>query len=201
MATDVPLRCRCGAVQGTVVAVSPERCTHVVCYCRDCLTFARYLGENAVASDDVVDAHGGTPIVQLAPSQVRFTQGFAHVRCMRLSPKGLLRWYTDCCRTPVANMVSAKVPFVGLVRTCLPGVDGSTIGPSVGVNARSRAGGIPPGAHAGAPLGFLLKASRLMFRWWVGGKGRPSPFFDAAGEPTATPHVIGLDERRRLQAG
>lgn len=197
MSTAIPLRCRCGAVQGTVREVSPSTCCNVVCYCRDCLTFARYLGEAGI-----VDAHGGTPIVQFAPSQVEITTGFDRLRSLRLSPKGLLRWYTDCCRTPIGNMVSAKVPFVGMPRVCLPSATAADVGPAVGVNARSRVGGVPEGAHAGAPVGLLLRISRLMFGWWIRGKGRPSPFFDpGTGAPKVTPHVLSLDERRRLEAG
>ncbi len=34
---------------------------------------------------------------------------------MRLTPMGLLRWYAGCCNTPIGNMVSARVPFIGIV--------------------------------------------------------------------------------------
>jgi hypothetical protein len=194
--TELALRCRCGAVEGVVTDVAPASCSHVICYCRDCRVFARFLG-----GDDFLDAHGGTEVVQVAPSQVRFTAGFDRLRSMRLSPKGLLRWYTDCCRTPIGNMISIKVPFVGLPSPCFVALPESAVGPKIGVNARTAPGGkIPPGAHAGAPVGFLFRVAKLMLGWWIGGKGRPSPYFDDAGVPRVAPVVIDLEERMRLQA-
>lgn len=192
---ELAVRCRCGAVEGVVTDVTPAACSHVVCYCRDCRVFARFLG-----GDDIIDAHGGTEVVQFAPSQVRITAGFEQLRSMRLSPKGLLRWYTKCCRTPIGNMISAKVPFVGLPGLCLVERPEAAVGPAVGVNGRGAPGGVPPGASAGAPVGFLLRVSALMLRWWLGGKGRPSAYFDEAGVPRVAPMVLDLDERRRLQA-
>jgi hypothetical protein len=39
-----------------------------------------------------------------------------HLRLMRLSEKGLLRWYAGCCDTPLFNtMATPKVPFVGVL--------------------------------------------------------------------------------------
>ena len=193
---ELALQCRCGAGRGVVTDVAAASCSHVICYCHDCQVFARFLG-----GDDIVDAHGGTEVVQLAPSQVRITAGADRLRSMRLSPKGLLRWYTECCRTPIGNMISAKVPFVGLPSACFVELSESVVGPVVGVNARGAKGGkMPPGAHAGAPVGFLLRVSGLMLRWWLGGKRRPSAYFDDAGAPRVAPVVLDLDERRRLQA-
>ncbi|MBX2799781.1 MAG: hypothetical protein KTR31_19035 [Myxococcales bacterium] len=40
---------------------------------------------------------------QFTPARITFTEGSEALRCMRLGPKGPLRWYTDCCKTPVAN--------------------------------------------------------------------------------------------------
>jgi hypothetical protein len=36
-----PLRCSCGTLKGFVT--HPERVNRVVCYCRDCQAFARFL--------------------------------------------------------------------------------------------------------------------------------------------------------------
>ncbi|MFO0633094.1 MAG: DUF6151 family protein [Nannocystaceae bacterium] len=101
--TDVALRCRCGTIVGRITGLSPRSCNRAVCYCSDCLAFARWLG-----SSDITDAHGGTDIVQVAPASVSFTSGHEHLRSMRLSPKGLLRWYSDCCRVPMGNMILAR---------------------------------------------------------------------------------------------
>jgi hypothetical protein len=37
-----------------------------------------------------------------------------------MSERGLLRWYADCCNTPIANTPrNPKIPYVGLVHSCL----------------------------------------------------------------------------------
>jgi len=41
---------------------------------------------------------------------------------MSLSEKGLLRWYTACCRTAIGNTPrNPKLSYVGLVHSCLAG--------------------------------------------------------------------------------
>ncbi|MBX7083654.1 MAG: hypothetical protein K1X88_30880 [Nannocystaceae bacterium] len=194
--SDVELRCRCGSIVGHVTELSPRTCNRAVCYCDDCQAFARWLG-----TDGVTDAHGGTDIVQLAPSAVTFSTGQQHLRAMRLSPKGLLRWYSDCCRVPMGNMVSARVPFVGLARERLLDVPAEALGPAIGVQGRFVRGGVPPGAVARAPLGMIVHAVRLLGGWWLRGKGRPSPYFDDAGAPKVAPQVLDEAERAPLYAG
>ena len=61
-------------------------------------------------------------MVQTRAANVTFTQGKDALACMRLTPKGLLRWYAACCNTPVGNtLASSKISFVGLVHSCLEG--------------------------------------------------------------------------------
>src|SRR5262245_33105196 len=94
---DLPLRCRCGATRGVASHVSPSTGFRFVCYCEDCQAFARFLGRT-----DVLDAAGGTDIFQMPPAHVKLTAGTDAMRCLSLSNK-VLRWYSDCCHTPIAN--------------------------------------------------------------------------------------------------
>src|SRR5262249_44063266 len=94
---DVPLRCQCGRVRGVANAVSPSAGFRFVCYCDDCQTFARFLER-----PEVLDPAGGTDIFQMAPARVKLTAGADALRCLSLSNQ-VLRWYTDCCRTPIGN--------------------------------------------------------------------------------------------------
>src|SRR5215510_12810025 len=96
-ALDLPLRCRCGHLRGTARDISPATSFPFVCYCRDCQVFARFLGRA-----DVLNPAGGTDIVQMPAARVRLTEGTDAMRCLRLSNK-VLRWYTECCRTPIGN--------------------------------------------------------------------------------------------------
>jgi len=173
--------------------VSTSNSNHAVCYCADCQAFARWLG-----SPGIMDERGGTEIVQVSPSQVRWTDGLDQLRFVRLAPKGLLRSYSTCCRTPVGNMVSAKVPFVGVPRVAIVDAPVEAVGPAPGVRGGSAIGGTPPGAFTSAPLGMIAHSIRMMLRWWIRGMGRPSAYFDEQGAPRSTPTVLTPDERARV---
>ncbi len=199
MSSTLPLRCRCGAVRGVMTGVSPATGTHVVCYCNDCQAFARFLGQ-----DGVVDAWGGTDIFQVSPSQIRVTEGADHLACVRLSEKGLFRWYAGCCQTPIGNMLGPALPFIGVVRafrdpSAGAGAD-AALGPPRGhIWGQFAVGGCPAHAHPKAPLGLTLRMLRPMLGWWIGGKGQPQPFFDGVtGAPRVAPKVLTSAERAAL---
>ena len=110
MTIQAELRCRCGEVRGQLVNASSRTVNRVVCYCDDCQAFAHHLGRA-----DLLDARGGSDIVQVAPASLTFVQGQHRIEGLRLTPKGLFRWYTSCCNTPVGNTVSPTIPFVGVI--------------------------------------------------------------------------------------
>ncbi len=114
MRRDIAIGCDCGSFKGVVQDVSNTSHHHGVCYCDDCQAYAVYLGKAKV----VLDNHGGTNIFHTTPSKVKFTQGADLVRGLRLTPKGPYRWFTACCKTPIANTsTNAKFPHVGLMHT------------------------------------------------------------------------------------
>ena len=109
-----PLQCRCGTIKGWVS--DTESANRVVCYCRDCQAFARFLGQESAT----LDAQGGSDVVQTLPKNVTFTQGADALACMRLTEKGMVRWYAGCCKTPIGNTLeNYKISFVGLLHNCL----------------------------------------------------------------------------------
>lgn len=183
------LSCRCGAVKGTVeVSSYVNRC---VCYCRDCRAYLRALGR-----EDVLDAHGGTDIVQTLPHLVTFTQGKEQLACLRLTEKGLMRWYARCCQTPVGNTLeNSKLPFVGLAVTCLAGAPvEASFGPVKGwVFTKFALGDDKP-----KDKGFAMASLRLMRMILVGkmtGSHLRSPYFDASsGKPVVTPRILSSEE-------
>lgn len=139
-------------------------------------------------------------IAMLPPARVMITEGLDQLRCVRLSPDGLHRWYAGCCRTPIGNSRSRRVPFVGLMRVFMDLDESarSILGDPIGVQARFAGGRAPRGAHARAPLSLILRAASKLLRWWLTRQGKPSPFFDATGAPAAEPHVLGSAERDAL---
>jgi Family of unknown function (DUF6151) len=87
-----------------------------VCYCKDCQAFAHFLER---PDDAVLNELGGTELVATLPRHVHFTQGLEALVCMSLSDRGLLRWYTSCCNTPIGNTPrDFKISYVGLIHSC-----------------------------------------------------------------------------------
>jgi hypothetical protein len=196
--TELSFRCRCGQVRGALRDLAPDKGSRVVCYCDDCRAFARHLGRA-----DLLDAHGGSDIFQVAPSQVQLSAGAEQLACVRLKPDGMLRWYARCCQTPLGNTVSGAVPFVGLPTALLTeslagrGAD-EVLGPAVGVQGRFATPAPAPGAHASAPFGLMLRVVKNLARWKLTGRAQPSPYFDASGRPRAEPAVLTPAARAAL---
>jgi hypothetical protein len=196
---DLLLRCRCGRVRGVASEVLPSAGFRFVCYCRDCQAFARFLER-----PDVLDTAGGTDIFQMPTGRVQLTAGTDAVRCLRLSSK-VLRWYTDCCRTPIGNTAGPRFPVVGLIHSFMSHeADGRSRDEALGpplcrIYERSAVGPLPPNAPAPPSLGiFALRAARIL-GWWLRGIGRPSPFFDDhANAPLCAPRILTAGERAAL---
>ena len=65
---------------------------------------------------ELMDEWGGSEVFQTTPARIEFTQGADQLACMRLSPKGLMRWYARCCNTPIANTLpSPGMAFAGIL--------------------------------------------------------------------------------------
>jgi hypothetical protein len=194
---DLPLACRCGQLRGVAHGLSVRNAQRAICYCDDCQAFARWLG-----APDVLDASGATEVLQTSPAHIRLETGVDALRCMRLSRKGLLRWYADCCRTPVANTVAAKLPFAGLIRPFvrLDEAADATIGPVLArVHTQFAIGPVPGGPQPKLPLRMIAHTARRLAGWWWRGEGTPSPFFDARTRaPTREPSVLDADARAAL---
>jgi hypothetical protein len=201
MPTDVALSCTCGTVTGTA-SVEPDHGNRLVCMCDDCQAYAHWLGR----VDAMLDHSGGTEIAQMTPSQVRITTGHDQIRCVRLGPKGLMRWHSACCRTPIANTLDKPgVPFLGLpvafMRERDPARLDAALGPILArIQGRFGKPPLPPNSHARAPLGLLLRSIRVLLGGILRGAAKPSPLFDAQGRPIAAPLVLSPDERAALRA-
>lgn len=189
-------------MQGVARDVDRRR-VRLACYCRDCQCFAWFLGR-----PELLDRHGGTEVVQLSLARLSFHAGHDRLACMRLSPKGLMRWYAGCCKTPLANTLpGSKPPFVGLISSCWdPTLDAQArdrlLGPVCArVNGPGHAA--PDGSVADidrAPLGAIARSISVMVGSFIRGEHQPSPFLEPDGAPKVTPRVLELAEREALRA-
>lgn len=194
---DVALRCRCGTVRGVARAVSPSTINHCFCYCDDCQAFAHFLGREG----DVLDAYGGTEVVQMSQANVALTAGVEKLAAMRLTDKGLMRWYAGCCNTPIGNtLATPALPFIGLIRAFIDAPQ-AVLGP---VRGRGFAGNAKGGRAAvpkdGSPdVIMLARVLPKLLGWRLRGDHKRSAFFDSANRPRAQPRVLEAAEREDLR--
>ena len=194
MPDEITIRCQCGEVKGQLREPAFERHNHLVCYCKDCQAFARFVG-----AKDTMNPRGGTDIVQVSCADVTITGGQESLACMKLTKGGLHRWYASCCNTPVGNAPGVGMPFIGLIHDCLQPVEqiDRRFGPVSFVVFKSSAIGEEKPKSLGMPLGFVRFLSLVLaakFR----GDGENHPFFTASGDPVAVPRVLDEAERSPL---
>lgn len=195
MNKQLPLRCQCGTVRGVLHNATPRRGDRIRCYCRDCQTYAHHLDQ----AERVLDGHGGTGLFQTTPGGLEITQGRDQLACLRLSPKGPLRWYASCCNTPLANtLATSRIPFVALLQSAWDGPAEEILGAKeVGVYGSHATGDRSQiKAYAAVPASIMLKVGARLLRGRLRGEHRHSPFFDAStGRPVVTPKVLDREER------
>ena len=194
MAVTVELRCRCGDVTGHVENAARDTTNRVVCYCDDCQAYAHHLGRA-----DLLDAHGGSDVIQVAPASLRFVVGTDRIAGVRLTPKGLYRWYAACCKTPLGNTLGPAIPFVGIVAQAFGSPD-EVFGPPAGrIYGKFAVGAAPPGSTR---LDFRLLGRALgkVAGWKLRGQTWPHPFFDRATRaPIYAITVLSHAEREALR--
>ncbi len=186
---NLNLQCKCGSVQGVVENVTPKSGNRCICFCKDCQAFPTELG----VADSVLDEHGGTELFQAPLSHVKITQGSEHLRCLRLTKKGLYRWYTDCCNTVAGNTVSAKIPFFGIVHSFMKDEMDRTelLGPIRGAVfiKHAKDGYVKPKEFA-SELGVNLRVIGKLLVWKLKSFRKPSAFFDENGRSISKPRII-----------
>jgi hypothetical protein len=184
-------------------SITPGIGNRCICYCDDCQSFAYYLGR----ADAILDVHGGTDIFQTSPARLEITSGREHLACMRLRPKSnVVRWFASCCNTPIGNTPAAHaIPMVGVIHSCLDlraaGLSAdAALGPVRGIAfprfARGDRTQLPKRSsalHVVRLIGIILGA-RLRR------EQRRSPFFHPDGKLKVTPHVLGAEELRSVEA-
>lgn len=202
---DLPVRCSCGTLRGIIHGVSRRNGNRAICHCDDCQKYAHFLQR----ADEILDGHGGTEVLQVSQARLQFTAGSERLACARLTPKGILRWYADCCRTPIGNTPATRaVPYLGLVHSCLDGTEAratldSLFGPvRLRVFARhAKDDRDALRAHDGVPVAAILPVMVRVLMWRLRGDHRRSPFFDTqSARPTTTPHVLTAEELQQVES-
>lgn len=194
---QISLRCRCGTARGAL-DIAPKAAKsgmHLVCYCDDCRAFA-----HALERADILDGAGGSELLITTPSTLVLTAGAEQLRCLRLSPKGMLRWYWGCCDTPMANTSpSAGLPFLSIHRAFIDADDSAFLGPPIRVQARYAKGAVPAPADRTTSLSTMRKIVVFLLAGWLRRAHKPNPLF-VDGKPAVEPRVLTAAERDALRA-
>ena len=188
------IQCKCSSVKGHIKGTGTSN--RVICYFADCRAFAQYLG----CSDDVLDAHGGTEIVQVAQPRLAITHGKAHLATVRLSKKGMVRWYAACCNTPIGNtLANPKISFIGLIHSSL---DHSKLdedfGNNIAIVNTGSATGDPKPKQKGI-FGTIIRFIRIILPTRISGNYRKSQLFNESSEPIAAPVIISAEQLNVLK--
>jgi hypothetical protein len=189
-----PIQCKCGALKGQVDSAGVH--SRLICHCTDCRAFARFLGQDAV-----LDERGGTEIVQVAQYRLQWLQGEGQLAAVRLSDKGMVRWYAACCATPIGNtMATPQLPFIGLVHSCLDrGRMDEDFGASLAILNTDTALGEPKPRQRGL-LGVVARFLWIVLGSRLAGRERQSPLFDTSGLPRVDPWVLTAAELANLKS-
>jgi hypothetical protein len=178
-------------VLGAASSVTPSEGLHCVCYCDDCQAFAHFLGR-----PDVLDAAGGTDIFHMPAGRVKFISGIDALRCLSFN-RSTLRWYADCCRTPIGNTAAdPRVPVVGIIHSFMNFQESGrseieVLGPPLcRIYEGYASGPLPMGAAPRPSLRVFGNRVSKALSWWLRGLGRPNPFFDQHTKaPLRTPEL------------
>ena len=136
----------------------------------------------------------------MSQSRLQIDTGLDQLACVRLTAKGLLRWYARCCNTPIGNtLANPRVSIVGLIHTCL---DPATIDRDFGavtaaVNTHTATGSTMPRQHR--LLSTIGKFLVMSIADRISGRYRQSPLFSRAGSPVVEPRVLATEEVARLK--
>lgn len=182
MTKSCELSCACGQTHWRVKDKTIGR--HIMCYCDSCQSAVRHLGKA-----DTYLSNGGTQLFQTVPHNIEFLTGRENITLMRLGPKGLFRWYTSCCNTPVSNTLpKPSFPFASAI---LPTGHTDFGRVTANVNTEAAPKQISQTGLLGTVVGVLSRALGTR----ISGKGKETPFFNADGTPIVAPHVLTKAER------
>jgi hypothetical protein len=189
MPQDLSVTCQCGKFHAVIRDASASNGNHGLCYCKDCQAYAHHLGQFGV----VTDAKGGTPVYQTQPARVKITAGKDQLALLQLAPKGLYRWYTRCCNTPICNTVgNPKISFAGFLDANI--TPREALGP-IRFHYKSEHALAPVTEPSGSMIGFIARTVRAIALERITGRWKKTPFFGEDGRAIVKPYVLSEAER------
>ncbi|MBQ4811707.1 hypothetical protein J8M20_10185 [Pseudoalteromonas luteoviolacea] len=189
MTQYLDIRCDCGALQGRVACGAHFFQNRVMCYCDDCQAFVNHLGH-----ESSLNQYGGTDVYQVSASQVSIVSGHEHLKCLKVTPKGVHRWYASCCNAPIGNTIGPQWPLVGFISSVIVQDLDSIVGPIKGSVFCQFANQPVPKEVKGRWSHKRIVATMVikLLVWRILGKAQPNPFYKA-GKAVSKPHCLASD--------
>ncbi|KAJ3002455.1 UNVERIFIED_CONTAM: hypothetical protein HDU68_006216 [Siphonaria sp. JEL0065] len=163
-------KCKCGSVHGTISSTSALR---LICYCDDCQRYATWLSSKNNIPSPVLDAHGGSDIVQVFKTDIEISTGKETLNVSQIEGTAetkdykTMRVYASCCNTPLFN-TTREFPIVGVFVDALD--DKEVFGPVLLRIMAKFARGNVEGASQEFPFSFLVRA---IYRNLLSGRANP----------------------------
>lgn len=195
--TTINLKCQCGSLSGVAFGPFQSQKSRSICMCDDCQAYAHYLGR----ASEILDENGGTEVVPMYPAHIKINKGIENLKCVRLSPEGMFRWYAGCCNTPIANTMGAKFPFAGVVHTFIDLKNREEVFGPIYIRffGQYGTGPLPPGTYQKTPLKLIVNTMPFLLRGLLLKKQKPSPFFNSVtGNPVVIPTILSKKERQAI---
>lgn len=192
------LFCECKKFSAKLLNFPKATPGRLICYCDDCQTYLHYINRS-----DLLDENGGSEIIPAYPSDIEILRGKEHLRCIRLSPKGMYRFVTSCCNTPFANTDPVR-PWVGIFRRMYITKNPNTLDQNLPL-VRTRVmgkfayGQLPSGTSQTFDFKSINSIMPFLLKGIILGRSKPSPFFDKK-ESIVPPYVLTLNERNAARA-
>ena len=194
--TPISLACDCGNVVLHIAPrPAPPQGNRIICHCNSCRAFARVLGRT-----DVLDSADGSDILQIRCDRLSIAKGAEHIAALKLSPKGLARWYAACCNTPLGNTTGGPgFPFFGALVHGIVAKD--TLGPVLARVNIPKERPLPQGLPAteGRTTAAFAGVFTIMLSGWLARAQKRNPLFPN-GKPLAPPRLVSLAEKETAYA-
>ncbi len=183
------ISCDCGQFVAELVAFPKNTPGRLVCYCGDCQQFAEKLDRN-----DVLDDFGGTEVIPAYPKEITISSGSDLLACYQLSDKGLNRWATTCCNSPILN-TRPNFPWAGIFHTAYKSKDPNALDELGDIRGRIYGRDAAPGAPFKISKTVAFKDFLTIMPFIIKGKFKKmhenSPFYESDNvTPVSKPTIL-----------
>lgn len=183
------IQCECGKFKAEIHHFPKSTLGRCVCYCDDCQSFLHHLNRG-----DLLDANGGTELIPTYPRDIKIQSGIEVLKCLRLSPNGLFRWYASCCKTPIGNTIPT-LPWFGFISRVFTIQDTNLPERYLGavktrIMGRFAQGTPPDGTSLKTGLKDFMVVVPFILKGFIQRKTKNSPFFKNGRTPIVETEIL-----------